>query len=50
MSRTDRTRQQTLRNTRRAARDGVTQTRQPRPALRRQGTRRGVIAAALREA
>lgn len=30
--------------------DDVTRIRQPRPALRRQGTRAGVIRAALQEA
>lgn len=49
MSRTD-TARTTLRNTRRATRDNVTTTRQPRPAPRRQGTRRDIVAAAIREA
>jgi hypothetical protein len=35
---------------RRAQRDGVTTTRQPRPQPRRQGTRRDIVAAAIREA
>lgn len=49
MSRTDSTRR-TLQNTRRATRDGVTTTRQPRPARRRQGTRAAIIRSAIREA
>lgn len=49
MSRTDRP-ARTVRNTRRATRDGVTTTRQPRPALRRQTTRRAAVLAAIREA
>jgi hypothetical protein len=48
MSRTDTTRR-TLQNTRRATRDNVTSTRQPRPAPRRQGTRAGNIRSAIRE-
>lgn len=49
MSRTDH--HGTARISRREAarRQGVTQVRQPRPEQRRTGTRRGVIAAALRE-
>ncbi len=34
----------------RAQRDNVTTVRQPRPAPRRQGTRSGIISAALKEA
>ena len=49
MSRTDAPRQ-TVRNTRRAQRDGVTTTRQPRPTPRRQSTRRAAVLAAIREA
>ncbi len=49
MSRTDAPRQ-TLRNTRRATRDNVTSTRQPRPARRRTGTRQAAVALAIREA